>query len=91
MYEIKFSSNAKKSIEKLDQQVARIIKSWIIKNLIESDNPKKIAKELKGNLKGIYRFRVGNYRMLAEINDNELFVFVFEIGHRREIYKKFKK
>ncbi|HEC1781951.1 TPA: hypothetical protein R1732_001530 [Campylobacter lari] len=44
MYEIKFSSSAKKSIEKLDQQVARIIKSWIIKNLIESDNPKKISK-----------------------------------------------
>lgn len=91
MYEIKFSKVAKKAIDKLDNQVARLIKNWIIKNLINSNNPKKLAKELKGNLKGIYRFRVGDYRMFAEINDNELFIFIFEVGHRRDVYKKFKK
>ena len=57
------------------------------KNLVDTIDPRLHGKPLTGNLKGIWRYRVGDYRLFAEIRDNELIIFLFEVAHRREIYK----
>ena len=88
MYRVQFSDDALKEFEKLDRQTARIIDNWIIKNLIDTTNPRQHGKALKGNLKGIWRYRVGDYKLLAEIHDNILLIFIFEKAHRRDIYKR---
>ena len=88
MYKVRFSDSAVKQMEKLDKQTLRVIKNWIVKNLVDTDDPRKHGKQLKGNLSGIWRYRVGDYRLFAEIKDNILTIFIFEVGRRREIYKK---
>lgn len=88
LYYVEYSQSARKALRKLDKQTARIIKYWIEKNLINTDNPRIHGKELKDNLKELWRYRVGDYRLIAEIKDRELLIFMVEIGHRREIYEE---
>lgn len=88
MYQIKFHENVLKEFEKMDKYIVKIIKNWIVKNLENTYDPRLKGKELKGNLKGIWRYRIGDYRLFAKINDKELLIFFFEVGHRKEIYKK---
>lgn len=88
MYQIKFHENVLKEFEKMDKYIVKIIKNWIVKNLENTYDPRLKGKELKGNLKGIWRYRIGDYRLFAKINDKEFLIFFFEVGHRKEIYKK---
>ncbi|MBC1353866.1 type II toxin-antitoxin system RelE/ParE family toxin [Listeria innocua] len=56
--------------------------------LYGSDNPRHHGKSLVGNRVGQWRYRVGDYRLIAEIQDNEVIVLILNIGHRRDIYDK---
>ena len=60
----------------------------VIKNLVNTPDPRLHGKALKGNLKGIWRYRVGDYRLFASIEEDIITIRIFEIGHRRDIYKK---
>ena len=83
MFKIKFSEHAKKQMKKLDP----MIKHWIIKYLAGTLDPRVHGKMLTGNLSGVWRYRVGDYRLFAEINDKEITIFIVEVAHRREVYK----
>lgn len=87
MYQIKILESVEKELSKMDKQTVRIIKNWIVKNLVDTDDPRNKGKALKGNLKGIWRYRIGDYRLFATIEDNIMTVFLFEISHRRDVYK----
>lgn len=87
MYKVEFSESAIKQLKKLDKQTSRIIKNWVIKNLVDCDDPRVHGKPLKGKLAGIWRYRVGDYRLFADIHDEILTIEVFEMGHRKEVYK----
>lgn len=87
MYTVNFSESALKQLKKLDKQTARVIKNWIVKNLVDCSDPRQHGKALTGNLKGIWRYRVGDYRLFAEIKDEQVLIFIFDIAHRREIYR----
>ncbi|MEF9988396.1 MAG: type II toxin-antitoxin system RelE/ParE family toxin, partial [Christensenella sp.] len=63
------------------------IKSWIGKNLIGCDNPRLYGKALQGKYKTLWRYRVGDYRIIVNIEDEKLVILLLEIGHRKEIYK----
>jgi len=52
------------------------------------NNPRSKGKALSGNLKGLWRYRVGDYRVICQIIDNEVVILVVELGHRKEIYRK---
>ena len=86
-YEIKIKPGFKKSFKKLDFIAQRTISKWIVKNLEATDNPRLHGKALSGNLKGLWRYRIGDYRLIADIQDNELVIVAIDIGHRREIYR----
>lgn len=87
-YKILFDKNADKQLKKIDKTQQRIIVNWIIKNLENNNDPRVFGKALKGNLKDYWRYRVGDYRIIAEINDAEIKILIIEIGHRKDIYKK---
>ena len=87
MYRVRISEKAIKSLKSLDQQIARMIIAWIEKNLEGTNDPRKKGKGLSRDKKGIWRYRVGNYRILANIRDDELIILVIEFGHRKDIYK----
>lgn len=86
IYKIEYSDRARKQIRKLDKQTQFLIKGWIDKNLIGTTNPRQHGKALTANRNGQWRYRVGNYRILAEIQDDKVIVLVLEIGHRKNIY-----
>lgn len=83
MYKVEFTASAVKQLSKLDSQTARVIKNWVIKNLVDCEDPKQHGKALKG----IWRYRVGDYRLFATIDEKIIKVIIFEIGHRKEVYK----
>lgn len=87
MYQIKILESVEKKLSKLDKTTLRVIKNWIIKNLVDTDNPRKTGKVLKGKLSGIWRYRIGDYRLFAKIEDNIMTIFLIDIGHRRDMYK----
>lgn len=86
-YKVVYTSKAIKNLKKIDQAQQRFIISWIEKNLVNTENPKALGKNLKGNLKEYWRYRVGNYRILADIDNDEIKVIIFNIGHRKDIYE----
>lgn len=85
-YKVLFSENAKKQIKKLDKYTASLIIGWIEKNLQGCENPRLHGKGLLENKSGMWRYRVGNYRLICEIEDKRITILILEIGHRREIY-----
>ena len=86
IYQIVTTDKFDKSFKKLDKQTQKIIKAWIEKNLMGCENPRLHGKGLTANKSGQWRYRVGDYRILAEIRDNELVVVLVEVGHRSRIY-----
>lgn len=86
IYEIRTTDKFDKSFKKLDRQVQRIIKIWIDKNLMNCNDPRVHGKALTANRSGQWRYRVGDYRILAEIQDNRLVLILIDVGHRKDIY-----
>lgn len=82
-----FMDNAEKQFLKLDKPIQKQIQKFILK-LQNLENPRERGKSLVGNLIGFWRYRVGDYRILCRIIDQELIISVVEIGHRKEIYDK---
>lgn len=85
-YRVLTTDKFEKEFKKLDRHTQRIIKSWIEKNLMNCEDPRIHGKGLTSNRSGQWRYRIGDYRLLCEINDNELIIVMIAVGHRREIY-----
>lgn len=85
-YRVVLTEKAKKELKKLDKYTASLIVGWIEKNLEGCENPRLHGKGLTSNRSGEWRYRVGDYRLICEIKDDEIIILVLQIGHRREIY-----
>ena len=85
-YTIEYTDKAIKSLKKLDKSVLKMIKAWIEKNFVGTEDPREHGKGLTSNRSGQWRYRVGDYRILAEIQDDKLVILVIGIGHRSQIY-----
>lgn len=87
-YSVRYADNALKALKKIDHYQAKIIIAWIEKKLIGCDNPRSYGKSLTANLKGLWRYRIGSYRVIADIQDDIVTIEIVDAGHRREIYKR---
>jgi mRNA interferase RelE/StbE len=85
-YKVEFSSQAFKFLTKADPAANKLIRSWVRKNLESTDNPRMHGRALKGVLKDLWRYRVGDYRLLAQIKDDKLVIFIVRIGNRSKVY-----
>lgn len=85
-YKIVFSEKALKQLKKLDKHITALIIGWLEKNVDGSENPRVHGKGLVENKSGLWRYRIGDYRVICEIQDKEVVVLVLEVGHRKEIY-----
>lgn len=88
MWRLLFSKKADKQLSKLDPGVRRVLVSWLLKHLDGCEDPRAFGKGLVGDKSGIWRYRVGDYRILCDIKDDELVVLALEVGHRREVYRQ---
>lgn len=87
MYELEFSKQALKQLKKMDKSVSRVIVAWLSKNIDHTHNHRQHGKGLTADKSGLWRYRVGDYRILVQIEDEKLVVYVVTIGHRRDVYK----
>ncbi|MEY1549442.1 type II toxin-antitoxin system RelE/ParE family toxin [Providencia manganoxydans] len=83
---INYSERALKSLRKMDKKNVRRIIDFMDLRIAALDDPRQSGKPLKGELGEFWRYRVGNYRILCEIRDDELIILAATIGHRKEIY-----
>ena len=87
-YHVNYSKEAKKIMNKLDTSINLRITKWIDENLEGCENPRSRGKALKGNLHGNWRYRVGNYRIIAKIEDDKILITVVDVDHRKQIYSR---
>ena len=88
VWTISYTDTARKQLRKLDKQTARRILDFMDERIAGAQNPRDTGKALTGPLLGsFWRYRVGDYRIICEIQDGKLCVLVIEIGHRREVYR----
>ena len=85
-YKVIFTERAKKQLKKLDKHIAALIIGWLEKNIQNCENPRLHGKGLVENKSEQWRYRIGDYRVICEIQDKEIIVLVLEVGHRRDIY-----
>jgi len=88
IYHVVFTEKAKKEFTKLDRYTAAMILGWIRKNLEGCTNPRLHGKALTGDLRDRWRYRIGDYRLLATIEDDKILILILRVGHRREIYER---
>lgn len=86
-YRLLFSKRPLKELKKMDKAVSALIFAWLKKNIDGAADPRAFGKALKGDKKDMWRYRIGDYRVLANIEDENLTIIAIEIGHRRDIYK----
>jgi mRNA interferase RelE/StbE len=83
-----FSEPAKRSLAKLDAQIARRLTAFLRERVAGLDDPRSIGNALQGSqFGGLWRYRVGDYRVVCDIQDKRVVVLVLQIGHRREVYR----
>lgn len=85
---MEYTVKAIKQLRKLDQSTRKLIYAWIDKNLQNCENPRVHGNGLTSDRSGQWRYRIGDYRVLADIQDDKLLILVIEVGHRREIYDR---
>lgn len=85
---IEYEAAARKELSKLDKQIARRITGFMRDRVASLENPRSIGLPLTGSDLGeLWRYRVGDYRIICEIQDENIVVLVLRVGHRREVYR----
>ncbi len=86
-YAVETTALFDREFKKLDKYTQRMIKSWICKNLVGCEDPRVHGKALSSSRKGQWRYRIGDYRLICDIQDEKLVILALCIGHRRDVYK----
>jgi mRNA interferase RelE/StbE len=85
-YRVLFSKSAKKQFDDLDRSVQLRISAYINRYLVGTASPRQTGKALQGKYTGLWRYRIGNYRLVCQIKDGELVILTLKVGHRSKIY-----
>lgn len=87
-WQIKFDEAAKKDLVKLDKQIARRITNFLHNRVASLNNPRSIGEALTGSKLGeFWKYRVGNYRIICDIQDDAVCVLVLKVGKRSKVYR----
>lgn len=86
-WRVQFDRAAVRDLRKLGRQAERLILRYLRERIAGADNPCRFGHALTGDHKGLWRYRVGDYRIVASIEDDVYVVLVVTIGHRREVYR----
>lgn len=88
-WRIELDPAAERELDKIDSQTARRILAFLHGRVAALDNPRSIGEALKGSRLGeFWKYRVGDWRIIASIEDNALRILVVRIGNRREVYRR---
>ncbi len=85
-YTIRFTPKAAKQVRKLDSAAAKRIRDFLEQKLSQLEYPRQLGKKLVNE--EFWRYRVGDYRILTNIDDDQILILIVEVAHRREVYNK---
>ena len=83
---VEVSDYAEKQLRKLDKPIQKRLLDWLEDRIEGCKNPRHFGEPLRGEMAGLWRYRIGDYRVICEIQDKQLVVLALAVGHRREIY-----
>ena len=84
---LRLSETAKRQLKKLDPSNAQLILRYLNRLVQETSDPRERGSGLRANLVGLWRYHVGDYRVICSLEDHELVILVLQIGHRRDVYQ----
>jgi mRNA interferase RelE/StbE len=87
VWTLRFSAEALRQLRRIDPVVQRRILTFLNERVAHAEDPSRLGQRLKGSLKAYWRFRVGDYRIICDIQRREITILVIAIGHRRDIYE----
>lgn len=85
-WNVEFKGTAKRQLQKLDRQWQSAILDYLEDEVAPLADPRSRGKALTGDKRGLWRYRVGDYRVICDIQDENLLILALTIGHRREVY-----
>ena len=86
VWRVEFDSDAARDLRKLGAQAQRLILRYLRQRIATAEDPRRFGRALTGDLKGLWRYRVGDFRIVASIEDDRFVVLVVTVGHRCEVY-----
>jgi mRNA interferase RelE/StbE len=87
-WKIEFEQEADRELARIDRQQAKRILKYLFERIATPEDPRRFGEALKFNLSGFWKYRIGNYRVVCDIQDETVTVLVLRVGHRRKVYKK---
>lgn len=85
-WKIEYTETAKKALLSIDRETAKRIKRYLDTRIASNENPRRFGEALAENLYGLWKYRIGNFRVIAEIQDDNIVVLIVRIGHRSKVY-----
>lgn len=85
-WNVEWDDKARRELRKLDRNTQKLILKFFRERIMMDDDPRRFGRALKHELKGLWRYRIGDYRAVCQIKDRQLIVLVLAVGHRRHIY-----
>ena len=86
MWEIEYSEKAARELLKIDREAAKRIKKYLDERIATDEDPRRFGEALTENLSGLWKYRIGDFRVIAEIQEERLIVLVIRVGHRSKVY-----
>ena len=86
-WRIEITRTAEKQIQKLNRTAQELIIRFLRERVQTADNPRQLGKPLRGDKGGLWRYRVGDYRLICDIQDERITVVVIRMGHRKDVYR----
>ena len=87
IWQIEITRTAERQITKLGRPAQKAIQRFLRERLLPAENPRQCGKPLHGEKRSLWRYRVGDYRLICDIQDEGVVVLVLEVGHRKDIYR----
>ena len=87
VWRVEFDRAAARELRKLGVEAERRVLTYLRTRIAGSDDPCRLGQPLTGDRQGFWRYRVGDYRIVAAIEDDRFIVLVVTVGHRREVYR----
>jgi mRNA interferase RelE/StbE len=87
VWRIEVARTAEKQISKLGRPAQKAIQRFLRERLLAAENPRQWGKPLHGEKQSLWRYRVGDYRLICDIQDEKVVVLVLEVGHRKDVYR----
>ncbi len=87
VWQVEITRTAEKQITKLARPAQKAIFQFLRERVLTAADPRQLGKPLHGDKKDLWRYRVGDYRLICDIQDDRVVVLVLRVGHRKDVYR----